>query len=153
MRTLMAAVTASLLLTACGQNSAPGEAENASASPGSPKVKAGLWEVKHTVMGTEEVRQQCFEDPLASQRHFLTTGPENACTAERAAIPNGFRQTNRCNILGARTVVEMTFTGGGDAFDLTTATSTNDSRALVDRMVGRHIGPCPSGMRDGDVVE
>jgi hypothetical protein len=153
MRTLMAVLAASLLVSACGQNTASEDGSPAGAAADSPKVNAGLWELKNTIMGTEEVMRQCVTDPLDGSRPFLTTGPDNSCVGKREAIPGGFRQANQCDVLGAKTTVEVTFTGGADAFELSTATSTEGSNAVVTGLTGRRLGPCPGGMSDGDVVE
>lgn len=155
-------VVLSALLAACGQGAAPGEGADAGGAPaaraggdGAPVVKPGLWEVTTTShFGLGDTVRLCMSDALDTDRTYLQTDAGEGCVAERKPLPgDGLHQITRCEAFGMKNTVDMTFTGGADAFETTGVIQMGDSQPVKSNRKARWVGPCPAGMQDGDAVE
>lgn len=151
MRNILAVTAISTLLAACGDTTGPGAAANSAAGPA---VRPGLWEVTTTShFDLSDTARLCLTDALDTDRTYLQADAGEGCVAERKAIPGGLHQITRCEGFGLKSMVDMTFTGGAEAFETKGTITLNDGPPVKSGRKARWLGPCPKGMSDGDAVE
>ena len=151
MRNLMAVTAVFALLAACGDGANPLASANAASGP---SVKPGLWEVTTTShFGLSDTVKLCMEDALDTDRSYLQADAGEGCVADRKTIPGGLRQITRCEAFRLKSMADMTFTGGAEAFETQGTITLGDAAPVKSSRQARWLGPCPKGMSDGDAVE
>jgi len=171
-----AVLGASLLaLTACSKKEDKAPAAEASASANAsgadaaaaagpiapPKRKPGLWSQTVTSQGTTQTMKLCLDE--ATEAKLTVWGGQ--ATAEMcpknafARTPTGFTFESECNLGGAgKVVTKGVSTGDFDSKYEIKATSTTTGSSMPQAngahdmvMVGTWEGPCPAGMKAGDM--
>jgi len=162
-----------LALSACGDKAAaPGvekaEAGEAAATSsnlsfdpnGMPIFKAGLWESTH-LEGDEkgESNRMCVGPELDAETREQLFGEKPGCTKTVDRARGGLKISAVCAQSGVSTKMNVTMVGSQTeqlmTMEMAIDNTADAEPASVHKMVmkSRWVGPCPAGMRPGDLVQ
>jgi hypothetical protein len=122
-------------------------------------VKPGLWVDKMSMSGVSMGAQICMDGSMGPGTAGFRP-PVGGVPADRICskqdmkpIPGGFQVDATCTVRGRTTHTSMVVTGNFQSDYKTDATVTPDSgRAYKMSLQARWSGPCPAGMKPGQVV-
>lgn len=164
-------LSALLCLSACDRTPANGEAKGGEAkadkpqaaglrldAAGTPRFRAGLWEVVQSGDGDENGKhKQCIgEESNAEMRKMLTDGAKDGCKMSRSSDTGGFHAKSECKTGPSTVYTDMVMTGSDTAYDLTIdlAMDNGQGKTPVGKLkaAARWIGACPPGVKPGDEI-
>lgn len=159
MRKFLALAAVSLLVAACGERDAaqsdpdaPGkQAEASGGSGGVLEPRAGLWENVVDDGSSVDTIRQCIDQKPGAVSAELDEPARAGCTKTRRSVPGGVAIKSICPN-ETPSEMEVVLTGDSTKSQLVT-TMTVSGQKITMRSTGRWVGPCPEGMRDGDLVQ
>lgn len=126
-----------------------------------PKRKAGLWEQTMSTSGMTQTSQLCVDAKVEERLGWWSQQASQGACSQNAFAPSagGWTFSSTCNVGGGKTVTKGVATGDfGSAYEHNMTSTTTGSPTT--HMNGEHKmtmkaawkGPCPAGMRPGDMV-
>jgi hypothetical protein len=114
--------------------------------------KSGLWLIAMTMQGTPHASKQCVSDgsrAFEEQMSAQVRKRDNCTPNQVVHNPDGsWSDSYTCSFAGGRrTTAHSTFRGDFN----TKFTATFDTGTSVNTSTFTYAGPCPAGMRGGDV--
>jgi hypothetical protein len=129
-----------------------------------PHLKPGLWDDKVDMNGMQIGMQMCMDESVeARAAAFRAPTPGGGGAAAAAAqncpqrdmkkIPGGFAIESTCIIRGHTTHTSMLVIGDFDSdYKMDIAIQPDSGKEMKMAMSARWTGPCPEGMKGGQVV-
>lgn len=170
MRKLFVMGAAILALAACGKKPADGAATGESksaaaqapaASPMPPKRKPGLWAQTLHTAGITQTTKICLDsDTEAKMTVWGQAVGKDACAKQSfRPIPGGWAFESTCNMGDSGTIVSKGEATGDFSSRYTVKVASTTTGASMAKANGAHMmsldavweGPCPAGMKGGDV--
>lgn len=127
-----------------------------------PKLKSGLWETITSSRGNEKAPHKstlCLDDSVQQEMYRMSTGMMAGMCSKFDIRTAGNRVTTEatCDLGGTKMRSRAVMTLAGNSAYRTEAHTTFDPPFMGNKesttvIEGRHVGPCKSGQKPGDLT-